>query len=93
MGVEAFEIIDSGGVADGLIGPGRDREIDRGDVVGRLQHQRIHARAAVDQRLRSIVGDEVVAAVAVDRVVAAAAVDGVGAAAACQQVCAARSRD
>ena len=59
--VEILEARHIDGVADGLVGAGRDGEIDRGDAAGGRQHQRIRAGAAVDRRFGAMIDDGVVA--------------------------------
>ena len=70
--VDILEVDDVGRVARCLIA-----DIGEIDDHGGLQHERVHARAAVDNELRAVIVDDVVAAASMDDVVAAAAVDGV----------------
>ncbi len=91
--IEVLEIGDHDAVAGGLVGTGRDGEVDGRDAAGRCQHQRIGAGAAVDRGLGALIGDGVVAGIGIDDVGAARAIDRVVAQAARDRVGAGRTGD
>ena len=93
-GVQVLEIGDKNRAAGGLVGAGRDIEIDARHAACGQHLQRVRGTAAaVEGRFRSVIGDEVVAGAGQDRVQAAAAVQSFAAAAAEDAIGAARTRD
>ena len=84
--VQVFEIRHRDRVADRLVKPGMDGQIDRRDSAAADHHEGVVARAAVDRGFRAVVGNDVVAGPAEDRVGSAIAVDGVAAAAGADHV-------